>query len=203
MRRTLSIALLAGTVMMAAPGLVPAAQAGGGFFFGGGFRIGGFPFVIAYAEPGYSHHHGYYYRTPRHFAYRGHSCSSACYRDAGYYYHHESCPVAHRYFQAYDVDYRWVLSTYAPYYDRYGHHGDYGHYGNYGNYGRYDHYDRYDDRYDRQDRYDRYDGRHSDDRYDRAPRRRHHNDGDYNRQGRGHRRHDQRSHRGRQRPHDH
>jgi hypothetical protein len=207
MRRTLSIAILAGTVMMAAPGLAPEAHASrGGFFFGAGFHIGGFPFVIGYAEPGYSHHHGYYYRTPRHIAYRGHSCSSACYRDAGYYYHHESCPVTHRYFRSYEVDHHWVLSRYAPHYDRYG---------------GYDRYDRYDDRYSRyDDRYDRYDrrrgrdddrhyrrgrgrDRYGDDYYDKGSRRHGRNRHDGYRRDRGHRRHDHRSHRGRPCPYDH
>lgn len=130
------------------------AQAHNWIGYGPGFRIGGIELSIFFGQPSYSRYRDYYYRSARPFNYRGHRCSDACFRDGGYYYHHESCPLVAEHFHHYGVRRDQIFERYAPRYDR--HDG----------YGRYDRYDRRDG-YDRHDRYDRdrY-GRHSD-RYDR------------------------------------
>jgi hypothetical protein len=142
--------------------------------YGPGFRIGGIELSIFFGQPSYSRHEDYYYRSARPFSYQGHRCSDACFRDGGYYYHHDRCPVVAQHFSRYNTRRDDVFRRYAPRYDR------------------NDRYDRYDD-YSRNDRYDRYD---RDDRYDRG---RHDRDR-YDRRGRDDDRHD--SYRGRDRRDD-
>lgn len=201
MRKLLMTVVLVGVTVFA-PGLSPQAQASHEWLdIGAVFRVGAAHIAVALGRPSYGYDPAYYYRYDRPVHYRGHSCSRSCFHDAGYYYHHESCPLVATHFSHYRVDPRWAFDRYAP---RYGSHyrggGDYGYrdrYDRYDRHGRYDRDDRYDrgfryrrgdsyrghDRYDRYDRHDRYD---RDDRY----RGRGHRD-----RGRGHRHHDGCGHR--------
>lgn len=194
MRTRLMIAVLAGSMFV--PGLVPAAQASHDWFaIGTAFRIGAAHISFVFGAPSYGYAPAYYYRYDRPIQYRGHQCSRSCFHDAGYYYHHQSCPLVAAHFSHYRIDPYSVYNRYAPRYDGYGGQsygdGDYGYRDNdrggyYDGYRDRDRsYDRYDDRsrrhrsdsyrrHDRDDRHDRYDGRH---------------DRDRGRQGRGHRHH--------------
>jgi hypothetical protein len=225
MRKRILTAALAGTLLIA-PGFVPQARADHGWFsVGAGFRVGLAHIALVFGQPvgyGYGYGPAYYYRYDRPISYRGHHCSRYCYREGGYYYHHESCPLVHAHFRAYSVDPYSAYSRYAPrggygyrpYYDDYysdsGYYGDDDYYGG-GSYiyidgyyrdGRYSR--RYDGRYNRR-YYDRYDRRY-DGRYDRRYDRRH--DGRYDRRydgrhdGRYDRRHDGRHDRMDDRRHD-
>ena len=180
--------------------------------YGPGFRIGGIELSIFFGQPSFSRHRDYYYRSAYPLNYRGHRCSDACFRDGGYYYHSDSCPLVTEHFHRYGVRRDDVFQRYAPRYDRYDNDS------RYDRYDRDDRYDRYgrDDRYDRGDRGDRY-GRerygrdddrygrgHDNDRYDRGRRDdrrdRYHDDDSYRGRdrGRGHEDHG----RGRGRGHD-
>jgi len=134
MRKTLLTLALAGALMMA-PGLTPAAHAGGYGWLsvGSGFRVGGLGLSLVFGRPfGYP---GTYYRFPRPIVYRGVHCTSRCFIDHGVYYHDRACPVVNAYFRSYRVDPYQVYSQYAPRYD--------GYYG-----GGYDDGVAYDDSYD-------------------------------------------------------
>jgi hypothetical protein len=190
MRKTMSFVIavvMSLTLFQAAP-----AQAHNWRGYGPGFRIGGIDLSIFFGQPSYSRHDDYYYRSARPFSYRGHRCHDSCFRDGGYYYHHDRCPVVAQHFHRYNTHRDDVFRRYAPRYDR----DD--------RYGRYDRSDRYD-RYDRGDRYDRYD-RDRRDRYGRdydrdryRDRRDRYDDDDRHRgRGRGHYDHG----RGRGRGHD-
>ncbi|HEX2641847.1 MAG TPA: hypothetical protein VHU81_02565 [Thermoanaerobaculia bacterium] len=136
------------------------AQAHNWIGYGPGFRIGGIELSIFFGQPSYSRYRDYYYRSARPFNYRGHRCSDACFRDGGYYYHHESCPLVAEHFHHYGVRRDEVFDRYAPRYDRYDGYGRYDRYDRRDGYDRYDGYDRRDrDRRDDRDRYGR--------RYDR------------------------------------
>lgn len=155
MRKTMSFVIavvMSLTLFQAAP-----AQAHNWRGYGPGFRIGGIELSIFFGQPSYSRYDDYYYRSARPFSYRGHRCHDACFRDSGYYYHHDRCPVVAQHFHRYNTHRDDVFRRYGPRYDR----ND-----------RYDRYDRYDrsDRYDRNDRYDRYDRHDRGDRYDRHDR---------------------------------
>jgi hypothetical protein len=187
MRKMLMTAVLASATMLA-PGLSPQAQASHDWFeIGAVFRVGAAHIAFALGRPFGYYEPAYYYRYDQPIRYRGHSCSRQCFHDAGYYYHHESCPVVAAHFSHYRVDRRWAFDRYAPRYsygggyDRYDH-GYRDRYDRYDDHGRYDRYDdhryRRGDSYRRYDRYDRYD-----DRYDRG---RGHSRG----RGRGHRHHE-------------
>lgn len=190
MRKHLLTVALAGAIMIA-PGLVPQARADHGWFAGGtGFRVGAAHLSFFFGQPFARYAPAYYYRYDRPISYRGYHCSDRCYRQGGYYYHHESCPVVRAHFRAYNVDPYAAYSRYAPRYDSYysGYDGYYSGYGrdgyyadNYDNgyydngyygdgYGRgYGGYSRIDVYYDnhRSHRNDRYyrDNRYRDDRY--------------------------------------
>lgn len=110
---------------------------------GPGFRIGGIDLSIFFGQPSFSRHDDYYYRSARPFRYRERRCHDACFRDGGYYYHHDRCPVVAYHFNRYGTHRDDVFRRYSPRYDRHD---------------RYDRQDRYDRRgrdYDRHDRYDR------------------------------------------------
>ena len=181
----LAVVMSLATLFLAAP-----AQAHDWRGYGPGFRIGGIDLSIFFGQPSYSRHEDYYYRSARPFSYRGHRCHDACFRDGGYYYHHDRCPVVAQHFSRYGTHRDDVFRRYAPRYDR----SD-----RYDRYDRSDRYDRYDrDRYDRRDRdrrhgrdYDRYDR-------DRRDRRDRWDDGRHRGRGRGHDDHG----RGRGRGHD-
>lgn len=174
MRKMLMTAVLASAAMFA-PGLTPQAQASHDWLsIGAVFRVGAAHVAFALGRP-FGYEPAYYYRYDRPIRYRGHSCNRYCFHDAGYDYHHESCPLVAAHFSHYRVDRRWAFDRYAPHYDGgYGGHYRDGYrdhdYGYRDRHGRYDRYDRYDDRpryrgrdsYRRHDRYDRYD---YDDRY--------------------------------------
>ena len=176
MRKLFFIAIVAGTLLLA-PVLTPPAQASSGWLsVGTAFRVGAAHISFVFGQPLYGYEPAYYYRYDQPIRYRGHQCSDHCYHDAGYYYHHESCPLVAAHFSNYRVDPYWAFTHYAPRYDRYGsrggYRGDYRYYGQYSQHNRYDRYDRRDDRYgrdrqhDRDHRYDRRDDR-RDGRYDR------------------------------------
>jgi hypothetical protein len=153
---------------------------------GPGFRIGGIDLSIFFGQPSYSRHEDYYYRSARPFSYHGHRCHDACFRDGGYYYHHDRCPVVAQHFYRYNTHRDDVFRRYAPRYDRYDGHD------------RYDRYDRYDggDRYGRDYGRDGYRGGRG--RYDR------YDDDDRHRgRGRGHYDHGRGRGRGHDRDHDH
>ncbi|MEM7479740.1 MAG: hypothetical protein AAF481_01085 [Acidobacteriota bacterium] len=148
MRKALIILAL-GSLILVTPGV---AEAGHGWLFGGGFKIGGFHFSLGFRDTGYAP--TYYYRTHDRVAYRGYKCSDRCYRSGRTHYHHEACPVISHHLDRHRLTLHTIFARHAPYYD-----------------GRYA---RGYDRYYRSDRYgyDRYD-----DRYDRSERRRYHRRG--------------------------
>jgi hypothetical protein len=192
MRKRLMIAILGGA-MLVAPGLTTPARASHDWFsIGTAFRVGAAHISFVFGRPSFLYAPAYYYRYDRPIRYHGHRCSRYCFHDAGYYYHHDSCPLVGAHFSHYRVDPYWAFDRYAPRYDGYGHYDRYGDYGRHGDYGYYDGYrgrDRYSDRYDR---YDRYGSRRGYDRYDR--RRGYDRDYRYDRD---------RGHRGRGRGHQH
>lgn len=185
MRNRLMIAVLGGA-MMVAPGLTPQARASHDWFaIGTAFRVGAAYISFAFGQPSYyGYAPPYYYRFDRPVHYREARCSRQCFHEAGYYYHHDSCPLVATHFRHYGVDPYWAYDRYAPRYggyDRgYGYYdqrSDYGHRDYRGDYGYYDDRgrDRYYDRYDGHRRYDR------DSRYDR--------DRGHRGRGRGHKHH--------------
>ncbi len=195
MRKLFLTAILAGSTLLS-PALTPPAQASPEWFsIGTAFRVGAAHISFVFGRPFYGYQPAYYYRYDEPIHYRGHRCSSHCFHDAGYYYHHDSCPLVTTHFSHYRVDRSWAFSRYAPRYDRYdrSYRGDYGRSDRYDRHDRDDRYDRHDRhdshrRYDRDDRYDRND-RHRrgdrDDRYDRNDRRRRDDrDGRYDRHDR-------------------
>jgi hypothetical protein len=196
-KKTPLLVALAATTMLSfiAP---QAARADHGWLsVGSAFRIGGANISFLFGQPARFHglNPGYFVRFDRPVAYHDHHCTEYCYRDAGSYYHHESCPVVSAYFGSHQVDPYWAFDRYAPQYGAgyYGYYSNRGHRGGgyYDGYRRHDRYDRYrddsvyrdrgwnrdgDHRYDR----NRRDGR--DHRYDRDRR-----DGQNRRDGRDHR----------------
>jgi uncharacterized membrane protein YgcG len=102
-----------------APGLTPAAHAGGYGWLsvGSGFHVGGLNLSLVFGRPfGYA---GTYYRFPRAIAYRNVHCTSRCFIERGVHYHDRNCPVANAYFRHYGYDPYDVYSRYAPRYDGY------------------------------------------------------------------------------------
>jgi hypothetical protein len=176
------IAVLAGS-MMFAPGLIPEARASHDWFaIGTAFRVGAAHISFVFGTPSYGYAPAYYYRYDRPIRYRGHQCSRSCFHDAGYYYHHESCPLVAVHFSSYRVDPYWAYDRYAPRYD--GYRGR-SYRGRYYDDGHRDH-DRSDGRYDGRGRR----GYQRDGRYDR------HDDDDDGDRGRGRRGRGHRHHRG-------
>src|SRR5262245_60377081 len=93
MRKRLTIVLLCGA-MMVAPGLVTPARASHDWLaIGTAFRVGAAYISFVFGPAGYGYSPSYYYRYDRPIRYGGVGCSRYCFRDAGYYYHHESCPL--------------------------------------------------------------------------------------------------------------
>jgi hypothetical protein len=163
MRKMLMAGVLAGA-MMFAPGLTPEARASHGWLgIGTAFRVGAAHIAFIFGTP-FGYEPAYYFRYDRPIRYSGHHCSRYCFRDGGYYYHHESCPLVGAHFRNYGVDPYQAFARYAPRFD--GYDGGYG--GGYYDDGGYDRYGGGYDRYDGRDRYDRYDRR------DRRSRHRHH-----------------------------
>lgn len=198
MRKLFLTAVLAGATLVA-PVFTPPAQASPEWLaVGTAFRVGAVHLSFVFGRPSFGYQPAYYYRYDQPVRYRGHQCSRYCFHDAGYDYHHESCPLVAAHFSHYQVDPRWAFSSYAPRFDGYSrdYHGDDSRY--YGRYDRDDRNDRYDrhdrygrnDRYDRQGRYDRGDRHDRDRRYDRRDDRRDHRDRrDDRRDRRSHRHH--------------
>lgn len=181
MRKVLMTAVLVGVTAFA-PGLSPQAQASPDWLsIGTVFRVGAAHIAFAFGHASYGYEPAYYYRYDQPIRYRGHSCSRSCFHDAGYYYHHESCPVVAAHFSHYRVDPRWAYDRYAPRY-RGQYRGDYGYRDRYDRHDRYGRYDR-DDRYDRSYRYRGRDSYRRHDRYDR------YDDDRHRGRGRGHRHH--------------
>lgn len=182
MRRMVLTTVLAGTTLLA-PVLTPTARASYNWFsIGSVFRVGAAHIAFVFGRP-FGYPAAYYYRYDRPIDFGGYRCSRYCFRDGGYFYHHESCPLVRAYFNQYRVDPYWAFDRYAPRHDSYDGYGYGGRYDDRYGYDRYDdrygydgRYDRYDDRYrydgrsDRYDRYDRYDP------YDRHHRSRRHHD---------------------------
>jgi hypothetical protein len=182
MRKLLLTAVLAGVTIFAS-GLSSQAQASHDWLaVGSVFRVGVAHIAFALGRPVYGYEPSYYYRYDQPIRYRGHNCSRHCFHDAGYYYHHQSCPVVATHFSHYGVDPYWAFDRYAPRYS----HGDGGHYDRH-DYGYGDRYGRYD-RYDDDDRYRRGDSYRRHDRYDRYDR--HDHDRGHRGHGRGHRHHE-------------
>src|SRR5215217_7689546 len=168
MRKMFMSAVLAGAMMLS-PGLTPEARASHDWLsIGAVFRVGAAHIAFALGRPSYGYEPAYYYRYAEPIRYRGHSCSRYCFRDAGYDYHHESCPLVAAHFSHYGVDSHWAFDRYAPRYSGYDGYDGYDHRGGYG----YDrgYSDRYDDRYDHRSGYDRHDSYRGHDRYDRYDR---------------------------------
>lgn len=192
--RLFAIVTIAGILMT----IAPLARADHDWLgLGPRFSIGGLPFVLAFGQPGPSYPRGYYYQVAHPLSYRGHRCSSACFRDGRTYYHHDGCPLVRQHFHHYGVDPSDVFARYAPrgYEGRGYRYDDYDDDDRYGRRDRYrDRYDRYDDddRYGRHDRYDRHRGRDGrDDRYDDRRHDGHHRGRGHSRgRGRGHRHHE-------------
>ena len=161
MRKRLLIAVLGGA-MFVAPGLTPPARASHDWLsIGNAFRVGAAHISFVFGRPSFLNAPAYYYRYDRPIRYPGHRCGRYCFHDAGYYYHHESCPLVGAHFSHYRVDPYQAFDRYAPRYDGYGrgyddydHRDDYGYYDRHGDYG-YDDYRGRDRYYDRDDRYDR------------------------------------------------
>lgn len=130
MKRALAITA-ALSMLIVTPGLVPQVQADHGWRAGSSFSIGGVHFHIGYFKSGRHHSHPtYFYRTKHHLHVPQAHYRGTCYRDSGYYYHHESCPLLHGYLDHYEVSMHGLFSRYAPDYDhrynqRYGHRRDY------------------------------------------------------------------------------
>ena len=135
----LTTALVVGLVVGA--GGFTTAQAESFFHAIGGARIGGVHFTVGYhSAPRHRHYPGRYYRTKHKIKGHGYGrrCGKFCYREGGYYNHHESCGLlgAHLVRHSYSPRY------YAPPYRVYGYQYDYG-------YGRRNHgYRHYDNDYD-------------------------------------------------------
>jgi hypothetical protein len=217
MRKLLMTTVLAGMTLFT-PGLTRPAHASHDWLeIGAVFQVGAAHIAFAFGRPSYGYEPAYYYRYDQPIRYRDHRCSQYCFHEAGYTYHHESCPLVAAHFSHYRIDPYWAYERYAPRYggyylgrdyryrggydrDRYAR-PSYGH-DSYRSHDRYERHDRYDDRngrYDRNSRNDRYGRDHRydrDDRYNRNDRSR----GDHSR---GDRSHGDRSHgdRGRERRH--
>jgi len=179
MRKMLMATVLAGATMLT-PGLSSPAQASHDWLeIGTVFRVGAAHIAFAFGRSGYGYEPAYYYRYDRPIHYRDHHCSRSCFHEAGYTYHHESCPVVVAHFSHHRIDRRWAHDHYAPRYRGHGSHyrGDSGYRGQYDrrpshgydshrSHGRYDRHDR-DSRYDRNSRDSRHD---RNGRYDRNSR---------------------------------
>lgn len=187
MRRILTTASLLGILSLAS---VPAKAEIAWLGFGSRFDVGDVHFSLVFGEPGYSYPRGYYYRTAQPFHVHGAHCSSSCFRNAGYYYHGDSCPLVRAHFLRLGYDPYDVYTRYAP---RIAYGGrSYGYGSRFE--GGYDRYHRYDRRYARPT-HDAYGngwghGSRYDSRYDRRDDRR--NDGWRGDDRRGDRGHDRR-----------
>lgn len=125
-----------------------------GWSIGGGFRVGGLHFSLAYADGHRGRHGGHYYRTRGHVRYDGYRCGRSCFKRAAYNYHHSACPLVLHHFRRHDYHpTRFHGSYYGPppvygygvggYYSPRGrgysyrsNHPDYGHRDHYGYPGR-------------------------------------------------------------------
>jgi hypothetical protein len=138
--------------------------------FGAGFNVGGIFFRVGYAEAG-PFGSSFYFEAAKPFHYRGHGCSSYCYRRGPRYYHHPTCSAVHHHFGYYGYAPAYFLEHYGPplhYRPPVHYHAPprwnvhfYGHYGDH-RYGR-DRY--YRDRHYRDRYYRDKHGRHKYDRY--------------------------------------
>lgn len=71
----------------------------GDWHIGGGFRVGGAHFSLAF-DRGYRHHRPhYYYRTKHSIRYDGYRCGSYCLKRSSYTYHHAGCPLVLHHFR--------------------------------------------------------------------------------------------------------
>ena len=164
-RPILSTTFAAALVMFVGGGSLQPAAAGD-WYIGGGFRVGGVHFSLAF-DRHHRHHDPYYYRTRHHVSYEGYRCGSYCLKSSGYVYHHASCPLVRHHFRRHYFHPAMVWDQFrGPRYDdrydrgrRYGHR-DYGWRGRgHRDYGRYDRGHRYDPRYDYRSRHRDHDRR--------------------------------------------
>lgn len=168
------IVVVAALTLMTAAALPSAAHAGTRWLsVGTGFRVGPSHLSFVFGTPGPWLRPSYFVRFDRPIAYSGHHCTSACFREAGYYYHDASCPVAVAHYHRYGYDPGRVYSRYAPYVDgyAYGYGRGYGYDPGYRSRGRVTYYGGHDRGYrDHDGRYDRRNDRgyrDHDGRYDR------------------------------------
>ncbi len=125
MLKTRAIVILTALAVVSSLAVAQPAQADHDrWYLGSGFEVGGVYFNIVLAPPGY-HRTGYYYRSADPFSYRHVRCTSRCFREGGYNYHHQSCPVVHRHFTHFRLDPGRVFLRYAPsaHLDRHHRHG--------------------------------------------------------------------------------
>ena len=142
MRKKLAIAVLIVGAMIA-PGLVPQARADAWLSIGTGFHIGPAHISLVFGQPFARFARGYYYRYDRPIAYAGVHCTDRCFRQGGYYYHADSCPVVRAHFRRYNVDPYSTFSRYAPRVDGYDGYDSYGYDDTYAYEAPYDGYDTY------------------------------------------------------------
>ena len=81
--------------------------------FGTGFNVGGIYFRVGYAEAG-PFGSSFYFEAAQPFGYRGHACSSYCYRRGPRYYHHPTCSAVHHHFGLHGYAPGYYLEHYGP-----------------------------------------------------------------------------------------
>ncbi len=126
-RSLLGTALLLGLAMSLGPG-APTPAAAGDWYIGGGFRVGGLEFSLAF-DHARDHLGPYYYRTRHSPSHAGYGCGSYCLKRSGYIYHHSGCPLVLHHFRVHRFHPARAWDYYrGPGYDRYPGRGrDYGH----------------------------------------------------------------------------
>ena len=81
--------------------------------FGTSFSVGGIYFRVGYAETG-PFGSSFYFEAAQPFGYRGHACSSSCYRRGPRYYHHPTCAAMHHHFGLHGYAPGYYLEHYGP-----------------------------------------------------------------------------------------
>lgn len=117
--------LAAGFALMAGMAATRAAEAGHrDWFFGAGFRVGGFDFQIGFHQPVAPrplYGPGLFFYTTRPLRYGGYGCHDACFRGGGGYFHHAACPLVGHHFHRHGYSAGFYLQGFAPwgpFYDR-------------------------------------------------------------------------------------
>ena len=153
-----ALLLAAGLVL----GLAIPADAEASFRVRTEFRVGGFDFGFGFHSAPYRYAPDYYYRVPRPIAHRGYTCGSACFRSAGAFFHHPTCPVVLHHFRVHRFDPGHHWGRYDRHlqhrYDVWSYRGHPGHHGYRGRGGYYErdrrHYERDRRHYERDRRRD-------------------------------------------------